>query len=413
MKSTLGLKSLSTDQQTATDEDVGEEPQSATRTTWLDVACGAAVFGLAWIALDWAWWSSLIVAVLARSVARMALDLREDRKRSTKPRPVSTGTSLDATPTAESVAQIPDDKHLVEDAAERDNGPLIRRLGVASSAAVCIFGWIALNWAWWVGLLVGAIAFGVWRTLTGGEDKESENPSADPLHTLINKVGVVVGSAVCVFGWIALDWTWWVGLLLGVITWGIIAPGLISWLDRQRAEEEADKRMMDSVAELPKFSIHDKFVSRTSDHKRLGLFLDVRSHRVAIYEGDNERGHASVYGCRDLRGAELVVDEDTVVTTETKTRRGNQIVGAAVGGLVAGRAGAVVGGLSAGQKSVARQETTVSRVVLRIFFRDLMTPEREIVFYRGQAAPRDSAEVRLAIGRARKWTNKIRILADV
>lgn len=87
----------------------------------------------------------------------------------------------------------------------------------------------------------------------------------------------------------------------------------------------------------------------------------------------------------DIRDADVVVDGVNITTTTgtSKTRRGSQLVGGAVGGALLGPAGLVAGGLSGGSdiktKSVERHVTKHIKLVVRVA--DRIAPLREITFF--------------------------------
>jgi hypothetical protein len=82
-----------------------------------------------------------------------------------------------------------------------------------------------------------------------------------------------------------------------------------------------------------------------------------------------------VLGFDELVSIEVVSNGRTI----TKTNRGSQVLGAAVGGLALGGVGAIIGGLSG---STRADEKTTS-VVLRLITKDIDHPLIDIVVHSG------------------------------
>ena len=192
---------------------------------------------------------------------------------------------------------------------------------------------------------------------------------------------------------------WSASVLVGLIAAGVAAFFVHGWF--QGLEEE--ETMQSKIAALPDFAA-------TLEHTvgAKGIFLDANRRKVALYGVDGPR----VYTREEIVGAELVVDDKTVLKTDTKTRRGSQITGAALGGLVAGGAGLLAGGLTGRRQQESWQETTVSRIAVRVHVRDLRVPQHEITFFKGNPKPVDSGEIRLALSEASEWHDRIQLLAS-
>jgi hypothetical protein len=101
-----------------------------------------------------------------------------------------------------------------------------------------------------------------------------------------------------------------------------------------------------------------------------------------------------------IRGVELHPIYETSETTlaETSTNRGSQLLGAAVGGAVAGPAGLVVGGLSGKTSTVAHtsSDTYLAALELRLKLRSDDMPGRKLRFEGAQCAVVEKFADRLA-----------------
>lgn len=91
------------------------------------------------------------------------------------------------------------------------------------------------------------------------------------------------------------------------------------------------------------------------------------------------------YSFEQLRSSEVEVDGVTITQSQstTKARRGAQIGGAAVGGLVFGPAGLLVGGLTGGNKSTSAMQDAqhVCSIGLVLRFNDRANPIQKVMFW--------------------------------
>lgn len=95
------------------------------------------------------------------------------------------------------------------------------------------------------------------------------------------------------------------------------------------------------------------------------------------------------YPMSDIISAEVELEGGKAAKTNatTRTRRGSQVAGAALGGMVLGPAGLVLGGLSGGSttKSTGLELDCISRITLTVQVRDRTSPVHRILF--SQLAP--------------------------
>lgn len=101
-----------------------------------------------------------------------------------------------------------------------------------------------------------------------------------------------------------------------------------------------------------------------------GIALDPESNQFAIAK----RGKPpEVYAFHQLIAVEALKNGGSI----HKTNRGSQVAGAAVGGLLLGPVGLLLGGVT-GSKRV---EQKITRLSLKIFTDDLVSPVTEILFF--------------------------------
>jgi len=152
------------------------------------------------------------------------------------------------------------------------------------------------------------------------------------------------------------------------------------------------------VANLPDFVKTNEYIGADGDS---GIAIDEVQSKVCLIR--RARGcllHREI-SYKDILSSELFEDGQTI----TKTARGSQAAGAAIGGLLFGGIGAVVGGLSGTQV----QNSKVNRIELRLVVNDSLDPIHNICFFDG-VANRDSARYKIASEMARQWQVRLDVL---
>ena len=104
------------------------------------------------------------------------------------------------------------------------------------------------------------------------------------------------------------------------------------------------------------------------------LAIDASARKIAFVD---RRGVASTYGFRDIVSVEACKNG----VTHTKTNRGSQLAGAAIGKMLFGNTGMLIGGQTGSTTASER----VKHLSLKVYVRDVAQPVREICIYRGKA----------------------------
>jgi len=194
-------------------------------------------------------------------------------------------------------------------------------------------------------------------------------------------------------------------LLIGVlVVFGLVLYETIS--DTKETKKQAEDKKVQEVAfknqlkKVPDFS--PSAVLKTG---KWAIVLDDSRKKLLLVNDLPVSFTTKIVDYSDVFGSEVI--EDGVTVTATKTNRGSQLVGAAVGTALAGVGGLIVGGLSA--SSTSTSQSVVSSVKLRIILNDTVTPERVAEFL-VTPVPKGSAAHRVALDNARHWHGIFEVL---
>jgi len=103
---------------------------------------------------------------------------------------------------------------------------------------------------------------------------------------------------------------------------------------------------------------------------KLGIAIDGTRRKFAILQGDNA---PKIFDYSQLTAVEVYRDGNSL----TKTNRGGQVAGAAVGAVLLGPAGLLLGGLTGSKRSIEM----ISKLSLMIYVNDFIQPTYEVVFH--------------------------------
>ncbi|WP_265562497.1 hypothetical protein [Sphingomicrobium arenosum] len=151
---------------------------------------------------------------------------------------------------------------------------------------------------------------------------------------------------------------------IGIVIVGIIIAVIISSNMDANEKIESDTN---ALATLPDFSASLVHHAVTGSKNSLALSVDQQKFAILPCEGEPR-----VFDFDQLVAVEVEQNGSTL----TKTNRGSQAAGAAIGGALLGPAGLIVGGLSGSSRQVEK----VSSLALKIYTNDLMKPVYTVSF---------------------------------
>ena len=137
-----------------------------------------------------------------------------------------------------------------------------------------------------------------------------------------------------------------------------------------------------------------------------GIVIDEVNKKVHVFNFSSNF-HKS-YPFNKVIQSDVIIDHSTITTTN----RGKQVVGMAVGSMVAGVGGMIVGGLSSEQIS----NEQINKMELKLTFKDMDNPTFTINFlnhpkgYDKKGYKKDSPQVRTALSYMDKWYGYFNII---
>lgn len=152
-------------------------------------------------------------------------------------------------------------------------------------------------------------------------------------------------------------------------------------------QDKLNRLIKDNVIEKGKTYINNDFTR--------AIILDEVNNKVHLLNINNYK--CFNYGFEDIIKSEVMIDNDTLIST----KRGNQVLGATLGGLIAGMPGMIIGGLSSDKIT----SNKVKSVDLKLTVNDLNNPIFKINFLSpsNQSYTKDSPRLKNALTSIEKW----------
>lgn len=130
-----------------------------------------------------------------------------------------------------------------------------------------------------------------------------------------------------------------------------------------------------------------------------GVAIDPGECKFAISHGSQG---TKVFNFSDLVAVEVLRNGSSV----SKTNRGSQVAGAAVGAILLGPFGLLLGGLTGSRRSVEK----IDRLSLKVFTNDLVNPVHEIVFFNIPGSKPDSLAVKNSSQELDSWHGRFQTI---
>ncbi|MGG3920352.1 hypothetical protein ABEV41_00130 [Geobacillus thermodenitrificans] len=128
-------------------------------------------------------------------------------------------------------------------------------------------------------------------------------------------------------------------VIVGVVVFLIAFAAIFS--DNKTLEKSyKNKLAIKNIQSTEEFTPTKSYISKNN---KSGIEINEHNKQIRIFYLDqNEQIQSKIYPFSDVIESEIKVDNQSVL----KTSRSSQLVGAAVGGVIAGGIGAIIGGLS-------------------------------------------------------------------
>jgi hypothetical protein len=180
--------------------------------------------------------------------------------------------------------------------------------------------------------------------------------------------------------------------VFGMFIFGILLFTLALYVNKDEANEKINKKskFLESVNQNSNGKCKI-FINREMTN---GIGIDELNKKIHILSPTRN----FIYDFNDIIKSEIVIDNQSVISTN----RGSQLVGIAVGGILAGGIGAIIGGLSGGK--ISKQE--IRNVELKLTINDLSNTTFKINFLSPVTKvgwSKDSTRVKNSISEIEKW----------
>ena len=169
----------------------------------------------------------------------------------------------------------------------------------------------------------------------------------------------------------------------------LVVLGVVMFTATKQGLEQGQK-FSESLNNIPDFT-PGKTLVKMNGGKLKGISIDSSTKKICFI---NDKTFL-VKPFQDVIETQLNIDGSTV----TKTSRGSQALGVAVGGILGGVAGAMVGGLSGSKESIEK----IKSVTLQILVNDLNNPVHEITLSEHTA-------IQTALDEANQWNSTLKVL---
>jgi hypothetical protein len=185
---------------------------------------------------------------------------------------------------------------------------------------------------------------------------------------------------------------------MGVAGWLVLGGiGLILVIALMvKADRKAVAAQRSSFDAVPDFTPDSIYLGGS---KGCAIAIDSSKSKMALV---SPGGVLSEVDFGDVLGVEVLRNGTSI----TKTNRGSQVAGAAVGALLLGPVGLLLGGVT-GSK---RQDEKVKRLAIKILVNDLKNPVHEVLFFDGPESKNDSLLVKMAVGQLDEWEGRVKAI---
>ena len=185
-----------------------------------------------------------------------------------------------------------------------------------------------------------------------------------------------------------LAWYW--VLLIGVVAVSLFLDGFFASSKKKKIDE--------LILSEENFNVSHKYVDGTSG---TGTAVDLENKKIIFIHNKSK----TVINFNDLISVETIVNDEAT----QQTKRGSQVAGGVVGGLLLGPVGLLAGALT-GKKKVVEK---VSKISLKALVQSIDKPYLEIVFYEGSPIKLDSALHNIHSKLADEWVGRFSAIINM
>jgi len=175
-------------------------------------------------------------------------------------------------------------------------------------------------------------------------------------------------------------------LILGGLVGGITIAVMVE--KAKAAETAKQKRKLEARSDFTATVVRGQGFTRG-----WGVAIDGDRQKFAFVDASP---NPKIFNFNQLAGVEVERNGQSI----TKTNRGSQVAGAAIGAVLLGPAGLLLGGLSGSKTAVE----TIKKLSLKVYVSDFVQPVYEIIFYEqiGSKGAKES-DLSMQMGELNAW----------
>lgn len=181
--------------------------------------------------------------------------------------------------------------------------------------------------------------------------------------------------------------SWIIGFIVIAVVVGVLA---------EVGKSKAETQVANALQVIPNFAPELIYRGKAG---RAGLAIDTKTNRFAIGTNSSD---VKVFNFSQLVSVEVLKNGTSI----SKTNRGSQVAGAAIGAVLLGPIGLLLGGLTGSKRSVEK----IDKLSLKIYTDDLLRPANEIVFFDMPKTKPDSILVKAASEELDTWFGRFQTI---
>lgn len=172
---------------------------------------------------------------------------------------------------------------------------------------------------------------------------------------------------------------------------------VVVFVHANNKKNKQEQSLYEKLKNIPFFSPTKTIIKYSVLGKFDGLSIDDTNKQVCLIKN----GECVIKPFTSIIECQIVIDGKTI----TKTSRGSQVAGMAIGGMLGGGLGVLIGGLSGS----TYEQKKIKNVSIKLLLNDLSLPSHEFSLV-DVSLDKKSNEISIALKDAEEWDNILKII---